>query len=552
MAAEADGLRGAALLKKSRAAALWRLPRQAAARIGRQASARLGWGVADQAVSSLTNFAVTIYVARTLGATQFGAFSLAYVTYAFVLNASRGLATDPLVVRFSGTDVPVWRRAVASATGTATVVGLAAGICVLAAAAVLTGTARAAFLALGLTLPGLMLQDSWRYSFFALGRGSRAFLNDLVWAAALAPSLLFLRVTGHADVFWYVLVWGVAATIAAAVGPLQARVIPRLSRAPKWLSQQRDLGPRYFVENTSNSGASQLRTYGVGLILGLAAVGYMQAASTLMGPFLVVFMGMSLVTVPEAARVLRRAPHRLRLFCVLVGGGLSVMALAWGLILLVALPRGLGDWLLGPIWRPTYPLILPLTFSVIGACVIVGASAGLHALGAARRSMRAMLIASAAYLAFGVAGAWLGGTVGAVRGAAVATLSGALLWWWELHLALRKSGDASAGDTSAGDRPASRRSAGRHRMPAETRSRRRQDARPSPQPHQPQPGEEQPHQPQPQGEQPRQPQPRPPQPRQPQTWEQQPPQPQPRQPPPWEQPRQPPPRRLRPGEGGSA
>jgi O-antigen/teichoic acid export membrane protein len=426
---------------------------------------------------------VTIYVARTLGATQFGAFSLAYVTYAFVLNASRGLATDPLVVRFSGVDVPIWRRAVASATGTATVVGLAAGICVLAVAAVLTGTARDAFLALGLTLPGLMLQDSWRYSFFALARGSRAFLNDLVWAAALAPSLLFLRMTGHADVFWYVLVWGAAATVAAAVGPLQARVIPRLSQAPKWLSQQRDLGSRYLVENTSNSGASQLRTYGVGVILGLAAVGYMQAASTLMGPFLVVFMGMSLVTVPEAARVLRLAPHRLRLFCLLVGGVLSVMALAWGGILLVALPRGLGDWLLGPIWRPTYPLILPLTFSVIGACVIQGASAGLHALGAARRSMRAMLIASAAYLVFGLAGAWLGGTVGAVRGAAVATCSGALLWWWELHLALRKSGDGSASDRSGPRRPA-----GRHRMPAETRSNRRPDARRSPQPTSPSPG----------------------------------------------------------------
>jgi len=578
MAAEADGLRGPALPKKSRAAALWRLPRQVAARVGRQASARLGWGVADQAVSSLTNFAVTIYVARTLGATQFGAFSLAYVTYAFVLNASRGLATDPLVVRFSGADVPAWRRAVASATGTSTVVGLAAGICVLGAAAVLTGTARAAFLALGLTLPGLMLQDSWRYSFFALGRGSRAFVNDLVWALALAPSLIFLRVTGHADVFWYVFIWGAAACVAAAVGPVQARVIPRLSHTPKWLSQQRDLGPRYFVENTANSGASQLRTYGVGVILGLAAVGYIQAASTLMGPFLVVFMGMSLVTVPEAARVLRRAPHRLRLFCVLVGVGLSVMALAWGVILLLALPRGLGDWLLGPIWRPTYPLILPLTFSVIGACLIAGASAGLHALGAARRSMRAMLIASAAYLAFGVTGAWLGGVVGAVRGAAVATLSGALLWWWELHLALRKSGDSSEGD-----RPGSRRSPGRHRMPAEARSRRREDARPNPETGQPQQREQQLGQPQPRQPQPRQPQPQPPQPepprprqpqppeqqpREPQPWEhraweqqpwdEQPWQEQPRQPQPWQQqpweqqPRQPLPRRRRPGEGGTA
>ena len=42
---------------------------------------RLGWGVADQAVSSVTNFAVSIYVVRELGAVQFGAFSLAYVTY---------------------------------------------------------------------------------------------------------------------------------------------------------------------------------------------------------------------------------------------------------------------------------------------------------------------------------------------------------------------------------------------------------------------------------------------------------------------------------------
>ena len=88
---------------------------------------RLGWGVADQAMSSISNFAVNIYIARTLGAVQYGAFGLAYVTYGFALNASRGLATDPLLVRFSGTDLPTWRRAVASCTGTAAVVGLAAG-----------------------------------------------------------------------------------------------------------------------------------------------------------------------------------------------------------------------------------------------------------------------------------------------------------------------------------------------------------------------------------------------------------------------------------------
>jgi Mrp family chromosome partitioning ATPase/O-antigen/teichoic acid export membrane protein len=421
-----------AMLGKLRAGASWRLPRRA--------SLRLGWGVADQAMSSLTNFAVAIYVARALGATQFGAFSLAYVTYSFVLTGSRGLATDPLMVRFSGTDLPTWRRAVAGCTGTAAVLGLATGACVLTAAAMLHGTAGRAFLALGLTLPGLLLQDSWRYSFFALGRGSQAFVNDTIWASIQFPALVVLRITGHADIFWCVFAWGAAAAAGAAAGTLQARVIPKPSAARAWVSRHRDLGLRYLAENTSNSGAAQLRTYGVGLISGLAAVGYVQAAYTLMGPFLVLFMGMSLVTVPEAARVLRRSPRHLPPFCVLVGAALALAGLTWGIVLLVALPRGLGVRVLGSIWRPTYPLILPATISVMGACVSAGAAAGLHALAAARRSLRAMVLTSAAFLGFGLAGAVTGGAFGTMLGAAVATWIGALLWWWQLHLALQESG----------------------------------------------------------------------------------------------------------------
>ena len=406
----------------------------------RQIVGRLSWGLADQAVSSLTNAAVSIYAARTLPAVQFGAFSLAYVTYSFVLNASRGLATDPLMVRFSGTDVPTWRRAVSRATGTAAVVGFAGAAVVLGVAALFSGTARLAFFALGLTLPGLMLQDSWRYSFFALGRGSGAFLNDLVWALAMVPGLLLLRATHHEQVFWFVIVWGTSATVAALVGPLQARAIPRLTATQSWVSDHRDLGPRYLAENTANSAASQLRLYGVGIILGLAAVGYVQAAFTLMGPFMVVFMGMSLVTVPEAARILRRSPRHLRLFCLLVGGGLACAALLWGAALLVALPRGFGQWLLGPIWRQAYPLVLPVTIGLAGACVVAGASAGLRGLGASRRSLRSQVTASILYVVLGLVGAAVGGVVGTAQATALAIWLGALVWWWQLHVAMREAG----------------------------------------------------------------------------------------------------------------
>ena len=320
---------------------------------------RLSWGLMDQAVSSLTNAILGVYVARMLGAVQFGAFGLAYVTYAFVLNASRGLSTDPLMVRFSGADLPIWRRAVKDCTGTAMCVGLVAGSFVLGIAILLHGATREAFLALGLTLPGLMLQDSWRFSFFALGRGSRAFLNDMVWAVVLVPAMLLLRATGHANVFFCVLAWGGSAAAAAAIGPLQAHVMPKMSRTLSWLSKHRDLGPRYMAEGLSDSVANQLRSYGLGLMLGLAAVGYLQAAITLIGPMTIVFTGTSLVLIPEAARVLRRSPKHLLLFCQLTSVGLAGAGLAYGIVMLVALPKGLGSTLLGHMWRPTYPLMVP-------------------------------------------------------------------------------------------------------------------------------------------------------------------------------------------------
>jgi O-antigen/teichoic acid export membrane protein len=430
-------------------AATWRLIRQA--------SQRLSWGVADQAVSSMSNFAVNIYIARTLGATQYGAFALAYVTYGFALNASRGLATGPLLVRFSGTNIPTWRRAIIKCTGTATTVGFTTGAIILAVAALLSGTARLAFLALGLTMPGLALQDSWRYSFFALGRGSQALLNDTVWTVALIPALVLLRATGHANVFWFVFAWGATAAVAAAIGPLQARAVPRLSGVWEWVSQHRDLGPRYLVEGTASSAAGQLRNYGIGFILGLAAVGYVQAAATLMGPLMVIFFGMGLVTVPEAARVLRRSPRRLPLFCLLVSGGLAILALAWGIILLLALPKGLGNLMLGNLWKPAYPLIWPTTIAVIGQCVGTGAGAGLHALGAARRSLNAMVIETGIMVVLSIAGAATGGTVGAMVGFAAGSCIGALIYWWQLRAALRESrgipsGAVSRPTTSAGQR----------------------------------------------------------------------------------------------------
>ncbi|WSE10460.1 hypothetical protein OG574_06325 [Streptomyces sp. NBC_01445] len=396
---------------------------------------RLSWGLADQAASSMSNFVVGIYVARSLGVTAFGVFSLAWVTYGVVLNVSRGLATDPLVVRFSGAPDASWRGAVARSSGTALGVGAAIGVACLVVGLGLGGSVGPAFACLGVMLPGLLLQDAWRFSFFAAGTGRKAFVNDLVWGVALVPALVVAARVGTVAAF--VLAWGASATVAAGYGYFQSGIRPRMTGARGWLREQRDLGYRYLVENVSLSGANQLRAYGLGAIVGVSAVGAVRGAELLLGPFLAVLMGLSLVTVPEAARVLRRAPQRLGSFCLLLGGGQAVAALLWGGALLL-MPDRLGELVLGGVWHSAAELIVPITLGVAGAGLGTGAAAGLRALAAARRSLRCQLFASACYVSCGLGGAAVAGTVGSAWGVAAATVSGSAVWWLQLRSALRE------------------------------------------------------------------------------------------------------------------
>lgn len=408
-------------------------PKAATAR--RAIVGRLSWGLADQAASSMTNFAVGIYVARSLGLTAFGVFSLAWVTYGVVLSVSRGLATDPLVVRFSGVPDWSWRGAVARSSGTALGVGAAIGAACLVVGLAVGGSVGPAFACLGVMLPGLLLQDAWRYSFFAAGAGRKAFVNDLVWGVALVPAMVMAARVGSVAAF--VLAWGGSAAVAAVYGCLQSGIRPRLTGVREWLREHRDLGARYLVENSCVSGASQLRAYGLGAIVGVGAVGVVRGAELLLGPFLAVLMGLSLVTVAEAARVLRRAPHRLARFCLLLGAGQAAAALLWGAALLLV-PDRVGELVLGGVWHSAAELIVPATLGVAGAGLGTSAAAGLRALGAARRSLRSQLFASACYVIGGLGGAAVAGTVGSAWGVAAATVSGSAVWWLHLRSALRE------------------------------------------------------------------------------------------------------------------
>jgi hypothetical protein len=119
----------------------------------------------------------------------------------------------------------------------------------------------------------------------------------------------------------------------------------------------------------------------------------------------------------------------------------------------------------------------------MGAGFQVGAAAGLHALGAARRSLRAMIISSVIALGLSLVGAFLGGALGATRGGAAAALIGALLWWRYLRAGMRESGKVPGGRWWW-----PRRQDGRRASPAQALTRGRETGARQPDPPTPPPG----------------------------------------------------------------
>jgi O-antigen/teichoic acid export membrane protein len=398
---------------------------------------RAGWGVADQALSSLTNFALGVLVVRSATAAGFGAFSVVFATFTVALGLSRALTSEPLTVRHSASTVSDWRRGVADATGVALATGVTLGLACILAGGILGDKLAAPLLALGVMLPGLLLQDCWRYAFFANGDGRTAFINDALYAAVLVVAFGALLTVKRASVAALILAWGGAATIAAIAGALQSRVLPAPRRSRKWGRQHSDLIPRYVGEFVASSGGSQLSVYGVGMLAGLGTLGSLRAAYVMFGPLQVLFVGVGLVAVPELVRFRHRSPRQLRLASAGLSLLLAALALAWGTAVTL-MPAWAGRGILGSVWSTAHPLAAALTLGWIASAVIAGAAAAIRALGASKRGLTVRVAGSLLGVGGALAGVTLDGARGAAWGLALAACAESTLWWAQLRQALRE------------------------------------------------------------------------------------------------------------------
>ena len=228
---------------------------------------RLSWGLADQAVSSLTQLRGGLYVARSLGRDRVRRVQpcLGHLRRGAQLLPRAGhRPARGALQRRAGR---VLARGARRSTGTARRRCRVGAVC----SDVVRARPRRPV--------GARVRRAWssccrsccsrtpggsRSSPRAPGR--RRSSTTSIWAVALVPAMVVAP--GAAA-------WSVRARLGR-VAPRWRRGTAACSpgiaapddRVTRWLRDHRDLGARYPVENVSISGASQLRAYGLGAIVG--------------------------------------------------------------------------------------------------------------------------------------------------------------------------------------------------------------------------------------------------------------------------------------------
>lgn len=327
------------------------------------------WGAASQAMSSATNFLLSVVAGRLLGPAGLGVVALSFSIYLLCLGFHRALVTDPLVV----TSAPAGSADRAARASRAAVLTVLSGLAVSAflgiAALLLPAPWGGAAGALAPWLPLLLLQDLWRSVLFRDRRPVAGALLDLIWVLAMAGTLPVALLRPSAATA--VTVWGLGGALGAVAGWWLAGGGWDWPRAAVtwWREEASSLGRWLALEGVVFSAGTWAATALVTGLLGAEALGALRAVQSLFAPMSLVGPALALPGLPALARSLRhdaqrarREAFRLSLTAAAASGGYVAVFLAFpGVLTLV----------FGASFHPFGGLILPVALGqLVVACAL--------------------------------------------------------------------------------------------------------------------------------------------------------------------------------------
>jgi O-antigen/teichoic acid export membrane protein len=408
---------------------------------GRSLRRRVVAGLGSQGLSSISNFALVVVVARATSPQAFGAFAIAYSLVLLLIGGLRGAVGETL-------SVTLRHRSDGSAgMGAALLLGGAAGL-VLAGLGALwpSEDLRPWFLTFAAGLPILALQDAGRFVGFATQRPGVAAISDGLWLTCQVGGWIALAFLGPVDGHAVVLVWWSAAGLAAAFA-LKMTGKPAVAAGWRWLRRHRAIASSFGSETVIALGGTQAAIYALGWFAGLPASGALRGAQSLYGPVRSFSTGVASVALPEAARRWSGQGRGQMLgYLRRVSIGLTAIAVGAAAVL-SAFPDELGSALLDETWPAASSVMPAVGIGVVAGSVTVGAHLGLRAVKVTLALVVLRAVTTGLTVAAGVGGAAMGGLRGAAYGLAGAFVLTAVISWVVLLCAVARHGDIGACNT---------------------------------------------------------------------------------------------------------
>jgi hypothetical protein len=398
---------------------------------GSRRRSQLAWSAADQAMSSLSNFALSLFVARAVTAREFGAFSVALALYTLLLGASRAYHSEPalLISRDAkpgasaaddGLIASTWTWSLAAAT----LLALASFVLPLGGA----------LLIMALFLPVLLYQDLLRYLSISASRSASAFRADFLWATTGIAALSALTVTATLNAGSAIAGWASAGALSILflrrthVAPRRGPVRRAYDRSRSWYRINKRLGVRFLIEFGISYAGLHALLFVLPVVLGLEGFGSYKLALLPYVPINLAYTALHLFLMAHASRADVASRRLSWAIPILMSAGAAVLALA-----LTIVPDDLLQTAFG---SAQAIVLLDLRWEAAFYTASMFASSGALIVLRLRREVRytpaLRLVTSGGALIGGTFGALTFGVQGALIGGGMGQFSASVPWHWYL------------------------------------------------------------------------------------------------------------------------
>lgn len=360
------------------------------------------WAVVDQALFAGSNFVLNLILARWMGATEYGVFSLVYSIFILVSIAVTTLVLDPMLMygarRIAGLRSYFKRVAVmlgALLAGISILLGIAA--LVLRHYFIREPSLSAGLMAIAVVGPCVLVMWTLRRTFYVIGKPSTAAIGGGVYLVALLGALVLALRSPEIDAATAIFLMAPASLLASAY--LFWRISTNVRGAES--EDHEALETAVVVKEHWSYGRWLLASSGLNWVAGdmvylfltpghgFEAVGSFKAALNLLLPVNHALAAMSSISIPWLVRTLRRArPQRPILLWV---AAMSAIGVGYSLVLLL-----FGERLIALAYGSTFEHVTPVVYLLAVLPVIYACQLSVGSLLRAMEKTRDVFVAAAA------------------------------------------------------------------------------------------------------------------------------------------------------------